>query len=155
MASLPPAARRARALPDASAGLGVQRAVGRASRTLIVACALLAMGTVDTLQVLQSSRVATLGYDLRTLEAERTDLSAQVAQLESQVATRSNLEHVHQEAVERLGMTAPTERVTVSVDVTAPRVVPLPRRFVAPIRPIELVEPGWLERLLGSLRGFN
>ncbi|MEX2229923.1 MAG: hypothetical protein WEB13_09845 [Dehalococcoidia bacterium] len=154
MATLQPAAPRPRALPDAP-GLGVRRSMGRASRTLMVALALLAVGALGTFQVLQSSQVAGVGYEIRALERERTALSAAVAQLEAQVAMRSNLERVHSEAVGRLGMVRPDETITVSVDVAAPPVVPLPRRYVTPTAPTALVQPGWLERLLGMLPGFS
>lgn len=156
MATLQPAARTGpRALPEPPRSLGVRRTMGRASRTLMVALALMGVGALGTLQVLQSSQVAGVGYEIRALESERSDLSAAVAQLEAQVATRSNLEHIHSEAVDRLGMVRPDETMTVSVDVPAPPVVPLPRRYVTPAEPTELAQPDWLEHLLGTLPGFN
>lgn len=165
MATLQPAAPRTLARPDADGrpralresgrGLGVRRTVVRVSRMLMVALVFLAVGALGTLQVLQSSHVASVGYEIRTLERARADLSAGVAQLEAQVATRSSLEHVHAEAVNRLGMVRPLEVIAISVDVPAPSVVPLPRRYVTPYEPIESAQPGRLERLLGTLPGFD
>ncbi|MDA1003536.1 MAG: hypothetical protein O3B31_09365, partial [Chloroflexi bacterium] len=151
------AAPRSRSLPPAGGGLGVRRTVGRASRLLVISIALLAVGSLGTLQVLQSSRVAGVGYEIRALESERSNLSAAVAQLEAQVATRSNLERVHTEAVARLGMVRPAEivSVSVSVEVAVPPVVPLPRRYVAPTDAAAVAGPGWLERFMGTLPGFN
>ncbi|MDA0366388.1 MAG: hypothetical protein O2843_11100, partial [Chloroflexi bacterium] len=96
-----------------------------------------------------------VGYEIRALESERSNLSAAVAQLEAQVAARSNLERVHTEAVARLGMVRPAEIVSVSVEVAVPPVVPLPRRYVAPTDAAAVAGPGWLERFMGTLPGFN
>jgi cell division protein FtsL len=151
-----PAARPAIRRPDLDPrGFGVRRAVVRLSRLVIVAFVLLLMGGLGIFQVLQSSRVATLGYQLRTLDQERSTLSADVGQLEAQVAERSNLERVHTEAVDRLGMVPPSTTVTVHVDAPAPAVIPLPRRYVAPTDPVAPAQASWWERLLAKLPGFN
>jgi cell division protein FtsL len=136
-------------------GLGVRRAVVRLSRLLVLSFVLLLMGGLGILQVLQSSHVATLGYQLRTLDQQRATLSADVGQLEAQVAERSNLERVHSEAVNRLGMVPPTTTVKVRVDVPVPAVVPLPRRYVTPTAPVSAPQASWWERLLSRLPGFN
>jgi hypothetical protein len=136
-------------------GLGVRRAVVRLSRLLVLSFVLLLTGGLGILQVLQSSHVATLGYQLRTLDQERSTLSADVGQLEAQVAERSNLERVHAEAVDRLGMVPPTTTVTIHVDGAAPAVVPLPRRYVTPTAPLSAAQTSWWERLLSRLPGFN
>jgi cell division protein FtsB len=155
MTTLLPAAPRSAALGAATGGLGVRRAMVRLSRLLVLALVLALMGGLGILQVLQSSHVATLGYQLRTLEQDRSELSAEVGQLEAQVATRSNLEQVHSEAVNRLGMVPPTETVHIQVAVPAPAVVPLPRRYVASTAPVTGSQTSWWERLLTRLPGFN
>jgi cell division protein FtsB len=139
----------------AQGGLGVRRAMVRASRLLVVSVVLFAMGGLGILQVLQTSHVASLGYQIRAQEREQAALSAQVGQLEAQVATRSNLEQIHAEAVGRLGMVLPKETVRVQVSTAAPAVVPLPKRYVAPTEPVTLPQASWWERLLGVLPGFD
>ncbi len=165
MTTLQPTAPRPRAALGAAAGraappfasprLGVRRAMVRLSRLLIVAFVLLLMGAVGIFQVLQSSHVAETGYQLHTLDQQRAQLSADVGQLEAQVAERSNLERVHSEAVDRLGMVPPKETLQVQVDVPAPAVVPLPRRYVAPTTPVTAPRTNWWERWLSRLPGFN
>lgn len=135
--------------------LGVRRAAVRLSRLLVISFVLLLTGALGVFQVLQSSHIAELGYQLQTLEQQHASLSADVGQLEAQVAERSNLERVHAEAVNRLGMVPPTKTVHVQVDVPAPAVIPLPRRYIAPTTPVTAPHTAWWERWLSRLPGFN
>jgi cell division protein FtsB len=136
-------------------GFGVRRAMVRASRLLVVSLVLFAMGGLGILQVLQTSHVASLGYQIRAQEREQAALSAQVGQLEAQVANRSNLERLHADALGRLGMVLPKDTVQVAVNAGAPSVMPLPRRYIAPTAPVTLPQASWWERLLGVLPGFD
>ena len=81
---------------------------------------LLATGAVGSLQVLQSSRTATVGYELRTLERQRAELGAQARLLEAEIASMANLERVHERAVNELGMVAAEDQVRIAVSVATP-----------------------------------
>jgi cell division protein FtsB len=134
-------------------GWGVVRK--RISNTMIVALAMLAVASAGIFQVLQTSRVAEVGYQLRALETERESLDAQIRLLEAQLAESSNLEHLREQAEGRLGMTAPVDELSITVDVPAPAVVPLPRRYVETPDQEAPPEPTWWEEFIGSLPGFN
>lgn len=140
----------ARPLPS---GWGVVRR--RISNTMVVAVAMLAIASAGIFQVLQTSRVAEVGYQLRALEIERESLDAEIRLLEARIAGSSNLEHLRGQAETRLGMVPAAEQLSITVDVPAPAVVPLPRRYVE-IPAIEAPpEPTWWEELIGSLPGFD
>ncbi len=118
--------------------------------TLLV-CALLlaAVGGVGLLQVLQTSRAASIGYELTALERERTRLAAEVRLLEADIAEAIHVDHIRQEAITRLGMVRPEQTLQVAVTTLAPRVVPLPERYVAEVTPPPPVEQSsWWEDLL-------
>lgn len=134
-------------------GWGVVRR--RVSGTMIVALALLAVASAGIFQVLQTSRITEVGYALRDLETERASLDANIRLLEARIASSSNLEHLHDQAVDRLGMVPAEDTLRITVDVPAPRVVPLPRRYVdIPEREVP-PEAAWWEELIGSIPGFN
>lgn len=144
------AAAQPRALPS---GWGVVRR--RISGTMIVALALLAVASAGIFQVLQSSRVAEVGYALRALEEERTSLDANIRLLEARIAQSSNLVHLRQQAVDRLGMVPAEDTLRITVDVPAPQVVPLPRRYVQIPEREAVPEPAWWEEFIGSIPGFD
>lgn len=141
---------RARALPS---GWGVARR--RISNTMIVAVAMLTVATAGIFQVLQTSRVAEVGYQLRALQTERESLDAEIRLLEAQVAESSNLEHLREQAESRLGMVPPVDDLSITVDTPAPEVVPLPRRYVEIPEQETPPEPTWWEEFIGSLPGFQ
>ncbi len=134
-------------------GWGVVRR--RISNTMIVAVAMLALASAGIFQVLQTSRVAEVGYQLRALETERESLDAEIRILEARIAQSSNLEHLREQAEGRLGMVLPQEELSITVDVPAPAVVPLPRRYVETPAEEAPPEPTWWEEFIGSLPGFN
>ena len=146
--------RRAPAEPrPLPSGWGVARK--RMSRTMVVALALLAVASAGIFQVLQTTRVAEVGYALRELETERELLDAQIRLLEARIAGSSNLEHLQEQAVTRLGMVPAGGTMRITVDVPAPQVVPLPRRYVETPERERLPEPSWWEELIGSIPGFD
>ena len=107
------------------------------------------------LQVMQTSRTATIGYDLRSLERERGTLGAEIRLLEAEIAQTSRIDEVRAAAIERLGMVEPRETMRIAVTEPAPRLIPLPERFVsveAPPAPLPLT---WWERLISRLPGVN
>ena len=118
--------------------------------TLLVSALLLAaVGGVGLLQVLQTSRAASMGYELTALERERAQLSAEVRLLEAGIAQAIHVDHIRQEAIARLGMVRPEQTLQVSVSAPAPRVVPLPERYVAEVEPPPALEQrSWWENLL-------
>jgi len=140
----------ARALPG---GWGVARK--RISATMIVALAMLAIAAAGLVQVLQTSRITEVGYHLRALETERTELDAQIRLLEAQLAESSNLKRLREQAQARFGMVPAGEQLSISVDVPAPWVVPLPRRYVEMPEATEPPRPSWWEEFIGTLPGFD
>lgn len=127
----------------------------RAPRLLIVSVALLAVASLGLLQVLQTSRVANIGYALRDLESERTTLVKDVRQLEAAVADRSRIELIESDAIGRLGMARPEEFVRITLGVPAPASVPLPARYLPAEQPVETLPVRWWERLLRVLPGID
>lgn len=123
--------------------------------TLVAGIALLILAGVGLLQVLQTSRAATAGYELRALENERQTLSANVRLLEAEIAQQTRVEQVRRTAVERLGMVPPQRTVHIAVGVTAPSSAPLPERYVVQPQRIETPPLSVWERFLRRLPGFN
>lgn len=139
-----------RALPS---GWGVARR--RLSATMIVALAMLAIAVAGLVQVLQASRVAEVGYQLRALEVEQTELDAQIRLLEARLAASSNLELIREQAQTSLGMVPAEDELSITVSVPAPNVVPLPRRYVDMPERVVPPEATWWEELIGTLPGFD
>ena len=134
-------------------------ALGRLLRgvSLLLAVALLlglAAGA-GSLQVLQSSRTAEAGYELRSLQAERAELGARLRLIEAEIAHLADLDAVYTDATTRLGM-APSDRtLNVAVGVPAPEVIPMPERYVQDVAPLPAAPVPWWEHLFGSVTGLN
>jgi len=128
---------------------------GHLPGTLIAGVALLALAAVGLLQVLQTSRAATAGYELRALENERATLSAEVRLLESNIAQQVRVDQVRKAAVERLGMVPPEQTLHIAVDAPAPASMPLPERYVVEPQPLEAPSLSIWEKFLRTLPGFN
>ncbi|MDA0302351.1 MAG: cell division protein FtsL, partial [Chloroflexi bacterium] len=127
----------------------------RISRFTVASFALLAVGVVGLVQVLQTTHVAATGYEVRALEREQQNLDADIRLLEAQIAASSNLDRIQKDATTRLGMVRPEQRVRVATDVPSPAIVPLPRRYV-PAQ--EFQEPpgvAWWERMLEVIPGLH
>lgn len=146
-----PRTRRAETI-DAPARSG---GFGHVSRMLLVGLILLTVAFFGLMQVLQTSQVATTGFEMRTLQTERTTLEAEIRLLEASIAEQSQLERVRDEATTRLGMVEPATTLRVSVDERSPAVVPLPRRYVEPVEATEVAEAAWWEPLIERLPGFD
>ncbi len=69
---------------------------------LLAAIILTAVTAMGIGQVMQTSRTATIGYDLRSLERERGQLAAEIRLLEAGIAQTSRIDEVRAAAVERL-----------------------------------------------------
>jgi cell division protein FtsL len=128
---------------------------GHLPGTLIAGIALLIVAAVGLLQVLQTSRATTAGYELRALENERQTLSAQVRLLESEIAQQARVEQIRKTAVERLGMAPPQRTLHITVDTPAPASMPLPERYVVDPQPLQPPSLSVWEQLLRRLPGFN
>lgn len=127
----------------------------RVSRTLLAGVALLAAAAVGLLQVLQTSHAATAGYELRALERERADLSAQVRLLEADIASTAGEGQLRELAMRRLGMVAPQATVRIALDVPAPALPALPERYVVRPQPTAPPPLAWWEQLLRRVPGFR
>ncbi|MGE0228605.1 MAG: hypothetical protein AB7I38_07335 [Dehalococcoidia bacterium] len=125
------------------------------SGTLLAGIAVLVVAGVGLLQVLQTSRAATAGYELRALENERQGLSAEVRLLEAEIARQTRVEQVRRTAIDRLGMVPPQRTIHIAVGVTAPSSVPLPERYVVQPQRIQTPPLSIWERFLRRLPGFN
>ncbi|HRC61932.1 MAG: hypothetical protein K1X87_11350 [Dehalococcoidia bacterium] len=123
--------------------------------TLLAGLALLILAGVGLLQVLQTSRAATAGYELRSLENEQQTLSAEVRLLEAQIAQQTRVEQIRRTAVDRLGMVPPQQTVHIAVGVTAPSSMPLPERYVVQPQHVETPPLSIWERFLRRIPGFN
>ncbi|MEE8337981.1 MAG: hypothetical protein V3R95_07960 [Dehalococcoidia bacterium] len=149
MAAVPQAAARTRA-PAIGPSIGTRLPLAMAGALLLIA-----VTAAGLLQVLQTSRTATIGYDLRTLDGERATLAAEVRLLEADVARMSRIDEVRRQAIERLGMVEPEQTLRIAVAEPAPRVIPLPERYVSLEEQAAPVSAAWWERLLSRLPGFN
>lgn len=140
--------------PEAAAGRGAVHAP-RVPALLLGGLALSVLAAVGLLQVLQTARTAGFGYELRAFERERATLSAEVRLLEAEIAQISRLDNVRNQAIERLGMVPAERTLRIAVSVPAPRVIPLPERYVGvEPAPAPAERTRW-ERLLGGLPGFE
>ena len=78
--------------------------LGRLWATAWLPSVLLAGCVVALMYLLQTSGVATAGYDIQRLQAEREDWSLRNDQLQLELAKRRSLTWIEAEAVGRLGM---------------------------------------------------
>jgi hypothetical protein len=137
------------------AGAEQSGSFGHVSRMALVGQILMTVAFFGLLQVLQTSQVATTGFEMRLLQSERTRLEAEIRLLEASIAEQSQLERVRAEATNRLRMVEPETTLRVSVSERAPLVVPLPRRYVEPVETAKADEAAWWEPLLERLPGFD
>jgi hypothetical protein len=105
---------------------------------------------IALLQVLQSSNFTDAGQKLQRMEARRSDLSAQVRQLEAEVAALSSLDRTERAARERLGMVSARRTDYVVVTVEAPSDPLLPRPILNPVAR-EPARVSWWRSLLSDL----
>ena len=145
-----PGTRRAEAVAAERGG-----GFGHVSRMALVGLILMTVAFFGLMQVLQTSHVATTGFEMRLLQTERATLEAEIRLLEASIAEQSQLERVRDEATTRLGMVEPETTLRVSVSERAPAAVPLPRRYVEPVEAVAAEEAAWWEPLLERLPGFD
>lgn len=97
-------------------------------RAIAVALALVA--AIALLQVLQSSSVASTGENMQRLERDKAQKTAEIHQLEKDVAALSSLDRIDRNARDRLGMVPARSFQYVTVDTEAPTVPLLPRPII-------------------------
>jgi hypothetical protein len=90
--------------------VGNLRAVGWLPTVLVAACAAALM------HLLQTSGVATTGYDIQRLQAERSDWTLRNEQLTLELAKLESLAWIESEAVGRLRMVKPEQVVHLRID---------------------------------------
>ena len=81
--------------------------LGRLSANAWLPCILLAGCLVALMYLLQTSGVATTGYDIQRLQADRDDWQLRNEQLQFELSKRRSLTWIESEAVGRLGMVRP------------------------------------------------
>jgi len=81
--------------------------VGRLSARLWLPTILLAALLVALMYLVQTSGIATTGYDIQRLQAERDDWQLRNEQLQLELAKRQSLTWIESEATGRLGMVRP------------------------------------------------
>lgn len=114
-----------------------------AALTLVVAIALF--------QVVQSSSFTHTGQNMQRLETQRSDLTAQIHQVEAEIAALSSLDRTERAARERLGM-VPARRIEhVSVGVEAPSGPLLPRPLTNRSPAQEPKSEPWWQSLIKAL----
>ncbi len=95
----------------------------------ILALAFGAVALLGLLQVMQTSDATSTGYNIRRLEQDRLDWSAQVHSLEAEVATLASLDRVEREARDRLGLVPAEKVIYLEAGVAPPKQQLVPRRF--------------------------
>ncbi|HWC30091.1 MAG TPA: septum formation initiator family protein, partial [Dehalococcoidia bacterium] len=113
--------------------------------------ALLTGTTIALLQVDQSSSFAHTGQTLQELEKERSQLTAQIHQLEADVAALSSLDRTERAARERLGMVPAPRTDYLSVGVEAPDGALLPRPILSAYATHGPSADPWWQIILQSL----
>jgi cell division protein FtsL len=120
---------------------------------LFAALVLAGVAGIGLLQVLQSSRAASAGYEIRRLEDRRDELQSQTRLLEVEVANMAQSDRIRQQATTRLGMVPAERSMRVAVGVPAPRVAPLPERYIPAFNIVAPLPPPWWNLLLENLLG--
>lgn len=121
----------------------------RPRRAIITALSVVAV--IALLQVVMSSSFTHTGAKLQTLEVQRSDLQAQIYDLEAEVAALASLERTERMAKERLGMIAARNQTYLSVEVEAPSGPLLPRPLLDLEAPAQADPEPWWRSLLDLL----
>lgn len=124
------------------------------TNSLLIALALTIMGLAGFATLAQTSSVTERGYRLRDLEQQRTQLQAQVHQLEVEVASLASLDHLQREAQARFNMRpAPADQtVYIQVD-SAPQPPSIPSRFLPETEVTPSSYRPWWQTLIDLLPG--
>ena len=128
-------------------------ALGRSTwsprRAIIVTLTLAVI--IALLQVLQSSSFAHTGHQLQRLEAQKTQMNAEMHQLEAEVAALASLDRTERAARERLGMVPARNIQYISVSVEAPADPLLPRPLLNNAQQTQTPSEPWYRSLYRAL----
>jgi cell division protein FtsL len=103
------------------------------------------------LQVLQSSSFAHTGPQLQRLEAQKTQMRAEMHTLEAEVAALASLDRTERAARDRLGMVPARNIQYISVSVEAPADPLLPRPLLNNARQVQTPSEPWWRSLYKAL----
>ena len=106
---------------------------------------------IALLQVLQSSSFAHTGHQLQLLEAQKTQMTAEMHQLETEVAALASLDRTERAARERLGMVPARNIQYISVSVEAPADPLLPRPLLNNAKQVQTPSEPWWRSLYKAL----
>jgi cell division protein FtsL len=106
---------------------------------------------IALLQVLQSSSFAHTGHQLQRLEAQKTQMQAEMHALEAEVAALASLDRTERAARDRLGMVPARNIQYVSVSVEAPADPLLPRPLLNNARQVQTPSEPWWRSLYKAL----
>ena len=106
---------------------------------------------IALLQVLQSSSFAHTGHQLQVLEAQKTQMQAEMHTLETEVAALASLDRTERAARDRLGMVPARNIQYVSVSVEAPADPLLPRPLLNNAKQVQTPSEPWWRSLYRAL----
>src|SRR5436853_2795757 len=92
-----------------------------------IAAVLTVAAAIAVLQVFQTSSFANTGQAMQNLEAQKVDTTAQIHQLESEIAALSPLDRIERNARDRLGIVPARDISYIQVAIPAPGHPLLPR----------------------------
>ena len=128
-------------------------ALGRSTwsprRAIIVTLTLAVI--IALLQVLQSSSFAHTGHQLQRLDAQKTQMQAEMHTLEAEVAALASLDRTERAARDRLGMVPARNIQYVSVSVEAPADPLLPRPLLNNAKQVQTPSEPWWRSLYEAL----
>jgi cell division protein FtsL len=144
-------------LPDARperrhAADGPTNSTVRVNNAAVFAVVALAITTVGLLYLIQTTQVASLGYEISRLERERVAASLENQRLTYEVARYEALPEINRIAQERLGMQPLDDYVFLTVTLPPVDDLPLPSPEPAEVR--SLPERIW-DRLTGQATAAN
>ncbi|MBI2909087.1 MAG: hypothetical protein HYX92_15695 [Chloroflexi bacterium] len=126
------------------------------SLTALLPTTVAIVSLASLLLMVQTSRVATAGYDLNRLSQIRDEWRNRNYQLEAEIARLQSLDYVEKEAVARFTMKPATDHIYVTV--TEPLKALPPLETQPPTRkakPAEETRRKWWDALLHPLAFFN
>lgn len=115
---------------------------------LLVFIGLTMVGLVSLLYLTQTSGVATAGYDIQALRAEKARWELRNDQLRLQISELKSLDRIEREAQSRLGMGPPSKLVFVQVDLSSVR-----SQTPASLDPVD-DRPSLVQRVLAAPGAF-
>jgi cell division protein FtsL len=116
-----------------------------------IAAVLTVAAAIAVLQVFQTSSFANTGQAMQNLEAQKVDATAQVHQLESEIAALSSLDRIERNARDRLGMVPARDITYIQVAVPAPGNPLLPRPILPAPKPTPEHSKSLVQRLIRAV----